>query len=249
MVEKDNKIAEETPVIQEQNSSADLSKESEVKEASENTPENQQQINWKRFREERAKERKQKEEAERRAAQKEEEARALKEAMEALLNKPVAQSREHEREDDSPSEEEIIERKVQAALEKREKQLAEERRIREAQELPNRLASNYKDFNTVCTEDNLDYLEFHYPEVAAAFKHMPDSFDKWANIYQAVKRFVPNGSNSNKDQAKATKNLSKPQSMSVGGMTATGDMAPHMLTEQKKQDNWARMQARIKGIA
>ncbi|HAM53715.1 MAG TPA: hypothetical protein DCP92_24610 [Nitrospiraceae bacterium] len=72
---------------------------------------------------------------------------------------------------------------------------------------------------------------------------------KWCDIYKAVKRFVPNSTTSSKEQKKAEKNLAKPQAMSTAGMTQTGDQAPQYLDDKRKQDNWKRMQLRMKGIA
>ena len=108
------------------------------------------------------------------------------------------------------------------------------------------MQSTFSDFNQVCSQENLDYLQYHYPEVAAGFKHAPDTFETWANIYKAMKRFVPNP-DSKKDQARIEKNLAKPQSMSVPGSTQTGDHAPMDLSEKRRQDNWQRMQRVMKG--
>jgi hypothetical protein len=208
-------------------------------------PETQEQINWKRFREARDQERKQKEAAEKLASQKAAEAEALKAALDALVNKnqPTTHSQEYQEEE---TEDQKIEKKIAAALAEREKRYEEERRRRDQETFPQRLVENYRDFNQVCNTENLDYLEYHYPEVAAPFKLLPDGYDKWAAVYQAVKKFVPN-TNSKKDQVKAEKNFTKPQSMSVGGSTATGDNPPIMLDDKRRSDNWARMQKIMKG--
>ncbi len=208
-----------------------------------------EQINWKKFREERAEERKQKEILEKKAREKEAEATALKAAMDAILNKqPVSHSnRQQESEyEEEETEDQRIEKKVNALLSAKERQYEDERKRREQAEFPNKLVSTYSDFNQVCTAENLDYLEYHYPEVAAAFKHAPDGYDKWASVYKAVKRFVPNSDNA-KDKSKAEKNFSKPQSMSVAGVTQTGDAPPMMLDDKRRQDNWSRMQKVMKG--
>lgn len=210
-------------------------------------PETQEQINWKKFREQREIERKQLEEERKKSKQKEEEAMALKAAMDAILSKPAAlpAQSQHTYEEEE-TEDQRIDKKVRAVLEAEKRKNDEERRVREQAELPNKLASTFKDFNQVCSSDNLDYLEYHYPEVASAFKHAPDGFDKWASVYQAVKRFVPN-TDSKKDQAKAEKNFNKPQSMAVSGVSQTSDGAPMMLDEKRKADNYARMQKVMKG--
>jgi len=208
------------------------------------TPE---QINWKKFRQEKEKERQARAEAERLAAMKAQEAEALKAALDAVLNKPNGNQNYQESTEDELTQEEIIERKVKKALEEHSKQQLELQKQQEMQNFPQRLRADYKDFDQVCSADNLDYLDFHYPEVTAPFKYMPDGYEKWAAAYRAVKRFVANP-NEKKDQAKAEKNFSKPQSMSVGGMTQTGDSAPIQMDDKRKADNWRRMQERMKGV-
>lgn len=204
-----------------------------------------EQINWRKFRKEREEERKIRQEAERKAQEKEKEAAALKAAMEALLEKPVKPARQEEIED--LSEDEKIQRKIDAALAQKEKIYEEERKRREQQEFPQRLIKTFNDFEQVCSTENLDYLEYHYPEVAEGFKYMPDGFDKWSAVYKAVKRFIPNP-NDAKDKKKAESNLNRPQSMSLTGKSASGDQTPSMLDDQRKKQNWARMQKAMKSL-
>ncbi len=204
--------------------------------------ENIQDVNWRQFRESREKDRKQREDAEKRAQEKEAEAAAFKAALDAMVNKPT-QSYEHTEE----TEQDRIRKEVEKAL-KAEKEHEDKKRVaREHQEMPQKLATVYNDFNRVCTSENIDYLEYHYPEVAEAYKHMPDSFDKWSNVYKAIKRFVPN-TDSKKDQARVDKNFSKPQAISKPGATPTGDNAPIFLDDKRRQDNWKRMQRVMKGV-
>ena len=77
---------------------------------------------------------------------------------------------------------------------------------------------------------------------------MPDGYEKWEAIYHSVKQFVPNAKDGDREKAKAEKNMLKPQSISSPGMSVTGDTAPHMMTEQKRRDNWQRMNRIIKGL-
>ena len=199
---------------------------------------NVEDINWRKFRQQREEERKQKEAAEKYAKQKEEEAAALKLAMEALVSKP---SRNDDYNDEI-SDEQKIDQLVEKRLKIREEQKEKERVEREFRELPQRLKSNFRDFDDLCTTENLDYLEYHYPEVAHPYKQLPDSYEKWEGLYKALKKFIPN-KNAVNDSKKMEKNLSKPQAMSRPGVTQTGDHAPqNHLTEERRQANYARMQ-------
>lgn len=223
-------------------------------QTTEKEPESVQEVNWRKYREQRAIERKQKEEAEKRAAEKAAEAEALKAAMEALLNKQAPQQSQqyrssYESTENEISEDEKIERKVEAALQKRLQQEEQQRLQREHQEYPTKLTQTYQDFNAVCNTENLDYLDFHYPEITAAYKHMPDGFDKWSSVYKAVKRFVPN-TDTKKDLMKMERNMQKPHSpSSIGTATPQGGPSAHVLTEEKRQANWERMQKSLKGLS
>lgn len=244
-------VAEKKEVAQQQTAVAEKVEQpaAEVAKVAAAQPEQetQEQINWKKFREAREQERKQKEAAEKRASEKEAEAQALKSAMEALLNKSQMQPHQASNGyEEELSEDEKIQRKVDAALAVREKQLAVERQRHEQETFPQKLVEMYPDFPQVCTEENLDYLEYHYPEVAAPFKHLPETKEKWAAIYKAVKRFIPNTS-SKKDEKRAEKNFNKPQSMSVPGVTQVGDTAPMQLDDARRNANWQRMQRVMKG--
>lgn len=208
-------------------------------------PESVQDVNWRNFRANRDKERKEREESDKRAREKEKEAEALKAALDALVNKQQPQNQNHEQAEET--EEDRIQKHVEKALHKRDQEESQKRVERERQEMPSKLATVYSDFNKVCTEDNIDYLEYHYPEVADAYKHMPDGFDKWSNVYKAIKRFVPN-TDTKKDQAKADKNFTKPQAISKPGATPTGDSAPVYLDDKRRNDNWKRMQRVMKGV-
>lgn len=210
-------------------------------------PDTQEQINWRKFREVRDQERKAKEESDRIAAQKSAEAEALKKAMEALLNKPQSQQTQQSYvSHDEMTDEQRIEALIDSRFKQRMQQEEQARLQRDAEEAPYRLKREYKDYDQVCSQENLDYVAFHYPEVANAFTGRPDGYEKWVDIYKAVKRFVPNP-DSKKDSQKADKNFTKPQSMSVPGVAQTGDTAPQKLDDKRRADNWSRMQRIMKG--
>lgn len=232
-------MTEETKEIIQQETPITQNAETTQQEVSE-TPE---QVNWRKYRMEREQERKAKLEAEEVARKKHEENLALQKALEAVVSKPTPSFQNEVELDDDQK----IEKKVEELLSKREKQREKERAEREMAELPRRLQSDLKDFNQVCTEENLDYLEYHYPEIAKAYKHMPENYDKWEGIYKLIKKFIPN-KESHKESKKAESNLSKPGALSRPGMTQTGDHAPQMLDDAKRAANWERMQKVIKGL-
>lgn len=208
------------------------------------------QINWRKFKEARKIEREESAQISKRAKEKEEEANALRLAMEQLLNKQQPQQRNYNNEnEEEETEDQRIDKKVQAALRVAEQKRQQEQQQREHESFPERLNQNFSDFNEVCSTENLDYLEYHYPEVAEAFKGAPEGYNKWASVYKAVKRFVPN-TDSKKDARKADKNFNKPQSSSMSGLANSDNSMPAMrLDEARKQSNWERMQRTLKGLS
>ncbi len=212
------------------------------------TEESDKEINWRKFKEAREADRKRAEESERQALKSQQEAAALKAALDAVLNKPSVQhgpippqyGNTYDQQEES--EDQRIEKRIAEAIAKRDAVLEQQRRQHEKESFPSRLRQEFKDFDQVCSSDNLDYLDYHYPEVSAAFSALPDGFDKWSKVYKATKRFVPN-TDSRKDQAKADKNFNKPQSISAPGPTQSTEAGMSFkLDEKRKNDNWARMQ-------
>lgn len=219
------------------------------------TPEANDDPNWRAFREARKKDRAEREAAERRATEKEQEVAALKAAMEAAFsrgNPPQQQSNinpygYHEEE----TQDQIIEKKVQAAIAAREEQYRREESEREIREYPQRLVQTYPDFNQTIAQENLDYLDYHYPEVSQVIQRLPEGYDKWAAIYKNVKKFVPNHQSMKKDAAKSEANFNKPKSIS-----SIGNVAPNETTnrssfqdiEARRAQRYQEMQRIIKGI-
>lgn len=239
------KAVEQTqqPVKQENQNTTNQENNKQVEEST-------QDKNWKEFRTARDAERKQAEEAAKQAKKSQEEAAALRAALDAVLSKPNHNQRQDsDNEHSEETEDQRIDKRVNEALAKREAENEKKRREIEAQEYPQRLARNYKDFDQVCSPDNLDYLDYHYPEVAQAFAHMPQGYEKWDSIYKAVKRFIPN-TESKKEQSKAEKNFNKPQSASSPGMSQGGDLAPaYRLDEKRKEENWKRMRQKMNQLS
>lgn len=211
-------LEESTPVVQE-------------------TPE---EINWKKFRDERKNQRQAQLEAEAKAKKAQEEAAALKAALEALAGKEEAPK-------DEESEEKRLDAKIKEHLLSEKKRIEEEQRQAEQRELPQRLQSMHPDFADVCSQENLDYLEYHFPEIAKPYTYMPNSVEKWTLVYKAIKKMIPN-TNSKNDEKKLDKNMSKPQSISAPVARQVGDSAPYILDEARRKSNYDRMQKVLKGL-
>lgn len=222
-------------------------------------PENAEDPNWKAFREARKKDRAEKEAAERRAAEKEQEVAALKAAMDAAFSAKSAPSPQAYQQyygmnqgydQSEETEEQKIERKVNELLSKKEEQYRKQQAEEEQRSYPNRLMKDFPDFGQVCSQENLDYLDFHYPEISRPLQRLGEGYDKWHDTYHAVKKLIPNHSNARKEAAKAEVNNMKPRSISSTGPSPTGEKVREgwQDTEARRAENWARMQRTMKGV-
>jgi len=220
-------------------------------------PETPEDPNWKAFREARKKDRQEREAAERRAAEKESEVAALKAAMDAAFsakNVPTPQAYQQyygmNQEQPEESEEQRIERKVNEQLSKREEQYKRQQQEEEQREYPNRLLRDFPDFKQVCCQENLDYLDFHFPEVSSLAQDYPDGYDKWKKTYNAVKKLIPGHATAKREAARADINSNKPRSMSNTGPSPSGEPVREAFqdTEARRAANWARMQRTLKGV-
>ena len=163
---------EDSKIDNTQTSNADQQTNAPVVPAQESA-EDVQDRNWKQFREERKKEREQLAAEKKISAQKAREAEELRLALEALASKPSPQPQYQAHDPVDETEDQRIDRLVEQKLEKREAARKAEEAQKEAVQLPVKLKQAYSDFDTVCHADNLDYLEFHYPEIANAYKYLP----------------------------------------------------------------------------
>ena len=213
--------------------------------------------NWKAFREARKKDRAEREEAIRRAAEKEQEVAALKAAMEAAFSAKSAPSPQAYQqyygmnEQTEETEEQRIERKVLELMAKKEAQYMKEQVEYEQREYPNRIKRDFPDFGQVCSQENLDYLDFHYPEISRPLQRLNDGYDKWHDTYHAVKKLIPNHSTAKKETVRADINSNKPRSISSSGPSPTGDKPKESWqeSESRRAENWARMQRTMKGVS
>ena len=212
--------------------------------------------NWRAFREARKKDRAEKEAAERIAIEKEKEVAALKAAMEAAFTAKSAPSPQAYQqyygmnEQPEETEEQRIERKVNELLSKKEQEYRKQQIEEEQRSYPKRLLRDLPDFGQVCSQENLDYLDFHYPEISRPLQRLEEGYDKWHDTYHAVKKLIPNHSNAKKEAIRAEINNNKPRSISSTGSSPTGEKArdTYQETEARRAENWARMQRVMKGV-
>ena len=231
---------------------------------SEQKQETPEEINWKKFRQERERERQEVAARKKKEQELEQQNRAMKEMIDSFVNKQPNLTQAEKKDivasiplGEFTTGEDVIKfveskmstdvaKTLEDLLDKKEKEREAKRRKQEAEEMPLRLRAEVKDFDKVCSTENLDYLEFHHPETAKALEVLPDSVDKWKMVYAAVKRYVPN-LDSSKERARAEANLAKPKSVSAMPQ-GSRDEAPKILDADTKRANWERMQRQMKGL-
>ena len=214
--------------------------------------ETQEDPNWREFREARKRDRAEKEAAEKRAKEKDQEIAALKAAMEAAFSKSAPSVSAYQQyygisptqDNGEESEEQRLEKKLDAILSARERKYVQEQEERERREFPQRLTNQFPDFSNVCSQENMDYLDYHYPEIARPLGRLQDGYDKWHDIYHAIKKLIPNHTSMKKDSIKADVNQMKPKSISSTQMTQSGQGPRESWkeAEARRAANWERMQ-------
>lgn len=224
--------------------------------------ESTEQINWKKFRAEKEALRKAKEQEALKAQELANQNAALQQALDAVLTKqqPQQQATHHMPvlpKDQFVTGEEIqsyldgtldpkLESKIDQLLDRKERQRQAEAAEREKRELPNRVKTVHSDWESVVSQDNCDYLEYHHPELSASISAMPESVEKYSTIYKAIKRYVPNAGNS-QDMRKLEANALKPRSASASGVAQTVPAPSLVIDNDRKKANYERMMRQIKG--
>lgn len=210
---------------------------------------------WRAFREARKKDRAAREAAEQQAREKAEEVAALKAAMEAAFSSKAPSTQAYQQyygmnQEPEETEEQRIERKVNELLTKKEQDYAKQQAEREQKEFPLRLKREFPDFTQICSQENLDYLDYHYPEVSRPLQRLQDGYDKWSDIYRAVKKFIPNAATAKQESIKADINANKPKSMSTNTASPTGERntSSYQDIEARRAARWEEMKRLMKGV-
>jgi hypothetical protein len=91
---------------------------------------------------------------------------------------------------------------IQAALEK-------DRQERMRQELPNKIAKDFPDFESVVTKENVDYLRATKPHIAQSLAATKDPYAQAAAAYDFIKAYCPSAQVQD-DRRRAEMNSQKP---------------------------------------
>ena len=123
-------------------------------------------------------------------------------------------------------------------------QNAEKNRIeqvaRDKEEMPEKLKEMHKDFDDVVQKDNLQYLDYHFPEVSGVLNILPEGLDKWSRVYKMIKKLVPNTGRG--DLRRLEKNANKPQNVAAATAPPSNEQGyGRTLSEGEKKENYKRL--------
>jgi len=224
------------------------------------TPE---EINWRKFRQKRNEDRKNAEEAHKTAEvaqnqskQKDEQIAALTTAIDNMLESKGKQSMTQSEQDkmisdlvdeDIPTGGEVkgflkkfVPELIKDVLNKNKEEERQRQSDRERKEMPNNLQKRHTDFKEIVHQENLDYLDYHYPDIAGALAHLPEGVEKWSSIYNTVKKLVPNVGKG--DARRLDQNSQKPQAMTSTSASPSEEKGHgKYLSPAEKSANYKRL--------
>jgi hypothetical protein len=138
---------------------------------------------------------------------------------------------------------------AQKLAEEAVKKALEQERVRMSEEnLPTRLTSQFQDFNSVVTEDNVRQLKTLEPEVAHALSQIGDKYAQAVAAYKYIKMLVPKAQEQTEYKERVQKNAQKPGSLSSVGSSSLSQAQnfERGLTPELKKQLLAEMQAASK---
>jgi len=254
-IEKENSIHNDENQKQQQNSSN--TEENQVEET-------QEQINWRKVREKREQDKIAQEEERKKSQAKDEQIAALTQLVNSISPEQLQQQMQQQMQgqqsnltqeqqqqaiidlldEDIPTGGEVknflkqyIPNAVNEILKQQAAEQEKRRQQEERQNLGSDLQKKHTDFYNVVNEDNIAYLDYHYPEVSEALTSLPEGVNKWSKIYSTVKKLVP--SNSDNSAARIERNMSKPQPGAISSSSPSAEMTiGRSLTEAQKAENY-----------
>lgn len=140
---------------------------------------------------------------------------------------------------------------IKKELQQYRQQVEESRRLSEINALENRLRTQYNDFDTVVTKENILRLRELKPEIAESLHQTQDPYYKAAATYTLLKdlgiaRAQPAYTD---DHQKAQNNLNKPKNVAAIASQSSNTPLSHAsafssgdLTEDRKRQIWNQMQ-------
>lgn len=183
----------------------------------------------------------------RRLEESERRAKDLEEQIKQQRNSPQQQAQSADSDDINIGDEDLIEGKhlkkyVSNTIKKYELRLEEMAQQSATSAAENRLKSQYQDFDSVVSEENIKNLAALYPEDYRSLTSNPDIYAKGKTAYNMIKRYgivesayedVDRRLSENKTKPRAAASIS-PQSSDTP-LARVGDYDRRVLTEERKE--------------
>lgn len=190
-----------------------------------------------------------------RAERERDEAIRMVREMEAKKQQPV----EEELEDINLRDDEIAEGKHLSKVQKQIKSLQTElKKYKQEANLNSveaKIRTNYPDFDSVVSRENVESLRNSYPELAQVLVSSPDEYSKAASAYTLIKKLgIDSHGSYEMDKKRVQENVTKPKPLaSIGAQTGAGPLAHANafaggLTKELQQQLIKEMQDARKGF-
>jgi len=176
------------------------------------------------------------------------ELRAQNEELRAYVSQMNIQKQNPQEEENISPDDWITQKNLQRELQS----LRAEMRAKEADTVMDRLKSKFSDFDDVVTQENVDYLKEHDPELAASIQSLSgDPYQQGLAAYKLLKKtdYYLNRETM-KEKKQIENNLNKPPSVNQvrkSGALAEANRFDRGLTPELKKQLWAEMQEARKG--
>jgi hypothetical protein len=160
-------------------------------EANNQEGEDEASRNWKAVRERRQEEERLRKEQEKKIAEQQE----MIKALEAVIYKSADQGQTQQQPSQIHPDEWVTGQKLQEILEQERQQWQKtQQELKQQQtqaQVQAQMATKYPDYKQVLSADNLSYLEYHDPEIAAGIAQIQDPYIQAVTAYKQIKSFVP----------------------------------------------------------
>lgn len=169
-------------------------------------------------------------------------------ALRQEMNRSRDDQQHSEPEDDGDDEEIVTTKKLTKALSRIEEKLLE----KEKETVEDRLRAKFSDFDDVFSQENVEFLQKHDPELVLSLRSLAhDPYKQAVAAYKMLKRTDHYHSKvSGEDKAKIAENKTKPgsvQAVRKQGALAEANKFANGLTPALKEQLWKEMQEYSKG--
>lgn len=126
------------------------------------------------------------------------------------------------------------------------RELAKARREELETKLPKMIADEMPDFDSVVSQEALEYLKNNKPYLARSIAATSDPYEQAKDAYQAIRDFYP-GAQVAGEKKRIEKNQQRPGSLDAVGSAPAMDADPLRMSRDKRERYWKELQQAARG--